>query len=81
MLGAGLFICKQERSLFFRRASRSFVAQGVPSAKIEVIYNWCDDSNIKASEANKEIGKKLGFNGRFNVLFAGTMGKAKAWNQ
>lgn len=52
--------------------------RGVPEDNIEVIYNWCDDSQICRAEPNKELAKTLGMAGRFNIVFAGNMGKAQA---
>jgi len=54
------------------------VQRSVPEEKIEVIYNWCDEGQIPKTPKNKSLAKELGFSGRFNVLFAGTMGKAQA---
>jgi colanic acid biosynthesis glycosyl transferase WcaI len=52
--------------------------RGVPEEKIEVIYNWCDDSLICREEPNQQLAKKLGMDGKFNIVFAGNMGKAQA---
>ena len=54
------------------------IERGVPEDKIEVIYNWCDDSQICHAEPNEELAKSLGMAGRFNIVFAGNMGKAQA---
>ena len=54
------------------------VHRSVPEEKIEVIYNWCDEGQIPKTPKNESLAKELGFSGRFNVLFAGTMGKAQA---
>ena len=54
------------------------VHRSVPKEKIEVIYNWCDEDQIPKTPKNESLAKELGFSGRFNVLFAGTMGKAQA---
>lgn len=54
------------------------VQRSVPEEKIEVIYNWCDEGQIPKTPKNESLAKELGFSGRFNVLFAGTMGKAQA---
>jgi glycosyltransferase involved in cell wall biosynthesis len=54
------------------------VARGVPGEKIEVIYNWCDEGQIPKTPKDELLSKELGFFERFNVLFAGTMGKAQA---
>lgn len=54
------------------------VARGVPAKKIEVIYNWCDEHNIQRESADSGLSEKLGLAGKFNIVFAGTMGKAQA---
>lgn len=54
------------------------VHRSVPEEKIEVIYNWCDEGQIPKTPRNESLAKELGFSGRFNILFAGTMGKAQA---
>jgi glycosyltransferase involved in cell wall biosynthesis len=47
---------------------------GVPESKIEVIYNWCDETSIKLTQASDATRAELKFPGRFNIVFAGTMG-------
>jgi len=54
--------------------------RGVPEDKIEVIYNWCDDSQICRAEKNQELANAFGMAGRFNVVFAGNIGAAQAMN-
>ncbi|HOL32775.1 MAG TPA: glycosyltransferase family 4 protein [Anaerohalosphaeraceae bacterium] len=54
------------------------IERGVPENKIEVVYNWCDQAQICPAEKNQELAKSLGMAGRFNVVFAGNMGKAQA---
>ncbi len=54
------------------------IRRGVPEYKIEVIYNWCEDNKIQATVRNEDLARELGMAGRFNVVFAGTMGKAQA---
>ncbi|QLI83154.1 glycosyltransferase family 4 protein [Chitinibacter fontanus] len=51
------------------------IERGVAPEKIEVIYNWCDEQALQdvASINSHEIG----LNERFNVVFAGNMGKAQ----
>jgi glycosyltransferase involved in cell wall biosynthesis len=52
------------------------IARGVPAGKIDVIPNWCDEQQaVPGAPASAE---ELGMAGRFNVMFAGTMGKAQA---
>jgi glycosyltransferase involved in cell wall biosynthesis len=56
-----------------------FVSQGIPAARIEVIYNWFDEAGAaRSGDEAEQLRQKLGFIGRFNVLFAGTMGKMQA---
>jgi len=54
------------------------IARGVPAEKMEVIYNWCDESAITRTQPDAPILKEAGIEGRFNVVFAGTMGHAQA---
>ncbi len=57
---------------------RNLVARGIEPSKVQVIYNWCDESAITVSTPNAEAAHNLGFSGRFNIVFAGTMGIAQA---
>ncbi len=52
--------------------------RGVQEEKIETVYNWCDDSNIFRKKKDEVAAAKLGFSGKFNIIFAGTMGKGQA---
>lgn len=56
---------------------RKLIEKGVPPQDIEIIYNWCDDREITADNPDSALVKELGQSGRFNVLFAGNMGKAQ----
>lgn len=50
------------------------VERGVPADKVSVIYNWCDAQALSSAQARApEV-----MQGRFNIVFAGTMGKAQA---
>jgi|26BtaG_2_1085354.scaffolds.fasta_scaffold00112_13 glycosyltransferase involved in cell wall biosynthesis len=52
-------------------------SRGVPEDKIEVIYNWCDEQALNnAVPFNLEYSELL--KNKFNVVFAGNMGKAQA---
>ena len=51
--------------------------RGVPEAKIDVIYNWCDETSIRPNASDPELASRLGLANRFNVIFAGTMGTAQ----
>jgi colanic acid biosynthesis glycosyl transferase WcaI len=54
------------------------IERGIPEHKIEVIYNWCDDSQICRAERNDKLARSLNMAGKFNIVFAGNMGKAQA---
>ncbi len=54
------------------------IERGVPETKIEVVYNWCDAAQVCPSQKNDELEKSLKMAGRFNVIFAGNMGRAQA---
>ena len=57
---------------------KTLIKKGVPSDKIEVIYNWCDNSILSQGGQNEELSRDLNLFGRFNIIFAGNMGKAQA---
>lgn len=52
------------------------VERGVPSDKIQVTYNWAPQIDVE--ETGSEQSWRSVFAGHFNVVFAGTMGKAQA---
>ena len=52
----------------------TLAGRGVPPGKIDVIYNWCDETVLKNS--NRPVAR-LGATDRFSILFAGTMGLAQ----
>ena len=78
MLGS---LCK----LVYRRASHitvispgfkeALAKRGVPPYKIDVIYNWCDETVFNV---DYEPGARLASSAdKFSILFAGTMGTAQ----
>jgi colanic acid biosynthesis glycosyl transferase WcaI len=48
------------------------IERGIPANKIQLIYNWCDESALAVSAG------VLPSSDKFTILFAGTMGKAQA---
>ncbi len=56
---------------------RQLIRRGVPSRKVDVIYNWCDEPKIQPAPPDWELAEELGLSYRFNVIFAGTMGTAQ----
>ena len=57
---------------------QKLIERGVPTEKIEVIYNWCDESLIFREQPDCELAKKLSMTDKFNIVFAGNMGKAQS---
>lgn len=55
---------------------RKLIERGVPEVKIDLIYNWSDEVALRAAPP-AEMKPVDGLAGRFNVVFAGTMGKAQ----
>lgn len=53
-------------------------SRGTPREKIAVIHNWADESQIQTTDPGPVRARELGFADRFNVVFAGTMGRAQA---
>jgi len=51
------------------------LARGVAAEKISVIYNWCDAEALTNPQSHQAPAV---MQGRFNVVFAGTLGKAQA---
>ncbi len=54
------------------------VGRGIPADKIDVVYNWCDESHLQAS--SDAMATFLPYFGKedFNVVYAGNMGKLQA---
>lgn len=52
-------------------------ARGVPGAKVNVVYNWADETALVPSP-DVSRSDPLVSNGQFTVLFAGNMGRAQA---
>jgi glycosyltransferase involved in cell wall biosynthesis len=52
--------------------------RGVPGSKIDLIYNWCDEVQTAQRDGGEEASDAPRPPGRFDVVFAGTMGKAQA---
>lgn len=55
---------------------RVLVQRGVPESKIDVIYNWADESTLMSPEG--AVPAAFPAADRFRVVFAGNIGKAQA---
>jgi glycosyltransferase involved in cell wall biosynthesis len=51
--------------------------KGVPDEKIRVISNWVDTEYYRPAAKSPEILDGFGMQGRFNILYAGTIGLAQ----
>jgi glycosyltransferase involved in cell wall biosynthesis len=69
------------RAAAIRVVSQGFqenlLQKGVSAAKVRVISNWVDTERQRPVHPDLDLGQKLGFDGRFTVMFAGTMGLAQ----
>jgi glycosyltransferase involved in cell wall biosynthesis len=73
--------------LVYRRASairvvspgfrRNLIEKGVPASKVRVISNWVDTDFYRPSPPDRDLAQKLGLEGRFTVMYAGTIGLAQ----
>lgn len=50
------------------------VERGADPAKIDVIYNWTDESIFHPEPRRGSLARELGLNGKFNVVYAGNLG-------
>lgn len=55
-------------------------SRGVPESKISVVYNWCDEVSMFSKTAIPECSTEINdiFKGKFNIVYAGNIGKAQA---
>lgn len=56
---------------------RALVERGVPHAKVEVVYNWCDEDNMR-SASRAHFDQAPAADGTFTVVYAGAMGAVQA---
>jgi glycosyltransferase involved in cell wall biosynthesis len=53
--------------------------RGIPDRKMSVVYNWCSESFIgNQQNACKKLNFLADFENKFNIVFAGSMGKMQA---
>jgi colanic acid biosynthesis glycosyl transferase WcaI len=56
----------------------TLVARGVSATKIEVVYNWCDESQMLKAAGEEKTGDPFGLAGRFSIVYAGNLGRVQA---
>jgi len=56
---------------------RNLLEKGVPDSKVRVISNWVDTDFYRPLPPDGLLAQKLGLNGCFMVLYAGTIGLAQ----
>ena len=54
--------------------TRNLIAKGVPEEKIDMIPVWADCEQIKPMKKENEFTSQNGFDGKFVVMYAGTLG-------
>ena len=55
----------------------NLLGKGVPPEKVHIISNWVDTDFYKPMKPDPELARKLGLAGRFNIMYAGTIGLAQ----
>lgn len=50
------------------------INRGVPASKIRIIYNWTDEEIFRPVEQDAKLARELGFDGHFNIVYAGNLG-------
>ncbi|MDP2997941.1 MAG: glycosyltransferase family 4 protein [Bryobacterales bacterium] len=56
---------------------RNLIEKGVPASKVRVISNWVDADFYRPSQPDRDLAQKLGLEGCFTVMYAGTIGLAQ----
>jgi colanic acid biosynthesis glycosyl transferase WcaI len=56
----------------------ALMARGVPASKIEVVYNWCEETRMLHPKSSGGDADPFGLSGRFNVVYAGNLGRIQA---
>lgn len=54
------------------------VQRGVSAGKISVVHNWTDEDAHRPQKPDAELAARLGMAGRFNIVYAGNIGRPQA---
>jgi glycosyltransferase involved in cell wall biosynthesis len=54
------------------------IKRGVPADKVQIVFNWCDESQAISRACDASTNHDSQMSERFNVVFAGTMGTVQA---
>ena len=64
-------ICVQSKGM-----RRTLIDRGVPAEKLITLYNWADEASVQDRGDHDLV--PYGFEGRFNIIYAGNLGRAQA---
>ena len=56
---------------------RLLIDRGVPESKLSLSYAWCEEDRLHPEAYDPALAEELGLAGKFNVMFAGTIGLAQ----
>lgn len=56
----------------------TLINRGVSATKVDIVYNWCDESQVHKTDGVTVSVDHLGFEGRFSVVYAGNLGRVQA---
>lgn len=57
---------------------KNLIGKGVSPDKIKIISNWADESIYRPLPYNDSLADELGMKGKFNIVFAGNLGRLQA---
>ena len=53
---------------------RVLLMRGVSEERVEIIYNWADETRFFPADRDSEMAARLGLSNRLNIVYAGNMG-------
>ncbi len=53
---------------------QNLIEKGIPAKRIHVVSNWIDPDEQRPVEYNGDLAKRLGLDGQFNIMYAGSIG-------